>query len=288
LRRLSFTVEGLAVNTKLLIVVLFGVLLAAGFGATLLVQDARHESADRSTEDGTLQALTTRIGQLEHQITTQGQELTMLRDRLDVRDQPLPTRPANDSVSEAAKDVTVERAVVQAAPSLVAPDGEASPVLEKSVRAVMDRVKDEEKQAELAKEKEQREKRVKDRVDRLTPELGLDAYQVSQLNKILVETDEKMAALRGNWRGGGIGFDPTQGNPFAEIMSQREEQLKLVLSSSQLEKLDESDPGRRWMRGPQNNDPNQPQRNRNNRNGNIRRNANDPNATQSGNGNGNG
>jgi hypothetical protein len=277
------------VNTKLLIVVLFGVLLAAGFGATLLVQDSRRDGADRSTEDGTLQALTTRISQLEHQLATQGQELTMLRDRFEVRDQPLPAHPADTSVTEAAKDVQVERAVVQAAPSLVAPDGEASPVLEKSVRAVMDRVKDEEKQAELAKEKEQREKRVKDRVDRLTPELGLDAYQASQLNKILVETDEKMAALRGNWRGGGVGFDPTQGNPFADIMAQREDQLKLVLSSSQLEKLDESDPGRRWMRGMQNNDPNQPQRNRNNiRNPNNRRNNNgntDPNATQSGNGN---
>jgi len=255
------------VNTKLLIVVLFGVLLAAGFGATMWVQESKHDG-DRAGDDGDVQALVGRIAQLERQLSSQGQELSALRERIDLRDQPLPGRAADEAVSEAAKEVKVDRAVVQAPPNLVAPNGEPSPVLEKSVRAVMDRVKDEEKQAEVAREKEAREKRVKDRVERLTPDLGLDAYQASQLTKILIDTDEKMAGLRGNMRQGPMGFDPTQANPFAEIMTQREEQLKVVLSSSQLEKLDESEPGRRWMRGLQNNDPNQ--RNANGQNGNTR------------------
>ncbi|MFO0983092.1 MAG: hypothetical protein U1E76_15410 [Planctomycetota bacterium] len=46
---------------------------------------------------------------------------------------------------------------------------------------------------------------MKDRVDRLTPELGLDAYQSSQLTAVLLETDEKFNALRGNGRPGGFG-----------------------------------------------------------------------------------
>jgi hypothetical protein len=226
--------------------------------------------------------------QLERQLASQGQELSALREKLAIRGDPLPPRE-DTSVSEASHDVKMERAVVQAPVGLVASDGQASPVLEKSVRAVIDRVKDEEKQAQLAKDKEQREKRVKDRVEKLTPDLGLDGYQAGQLTKVLIDTDEKLAALRNGFRQGGggpggPGFDPTQPNPFTDIMTQRDEQLKLVLSSSQMEKLDESDPSRRWMRNMQNNnDPNQRGRNGNG-NGGRRNNGN--NAASNNNGNG--
>jgi hypothetical protein len=238
------------VNHKLLLVVVFGLLLAAGFGATLWLDDSHRATAD---QQGDLRddehELTLRLAAMEKQLASQGEQLRSLRERLDLRDAPLPAR-STETVAEEPTSAKVQRAVVQAAQQpLVAANGEPTPVLEQSVRAVMERVKDEEKLAEIEREKLARERRVKERVERLAPELGLDAYQTSQLTNIFIDTEEKLSGLRNTWRQGAAGFDPAQGNPFAEIMTARDEKLKLVLSGSQMEKLSDSEPGRRWMQG---------------------------------------
>jgi chorismate mutase len=184
-------------------------------------------------------------------MASQQQELRELREQMELGiDSVPPTQRAGEvkPANESPKDVNVERTVVQAAPTLVAPNGDPTPTLEHSMRAVVEEVKDEEKQARLERNKEAREKRVKDRVSRVTPELGLDAYQAGQLNKVLLDAEEKLADLRSSMRQPDAGTSSSQRDRLAEIMAQRDQQLKTVLSGSQMEKLADTEPRRRWTR----------------------------------------
>jgi hypothetical protein len=40
-----------------------------------------------------------------------------------------------------------------------------------------------------------------------------------------------------------------QANPMRTMLEERDEKLRLVLSASQMEKLEELEPARRWLRG---------------------------------------
>ncbi|TAH37314.1 MAG: hypothetical protein EYC70_10095 [Planctomycetota bacterium] len=240
-------------SNGLLVLLCAGSGLAGGFtGALLLGGSAAPAPSESAPEESASQpeaAVERRVQDLEDSIQGLYAGLSGLQEEVRSRRVAAPAEPAKP----------IEADGLAYAPDRLAASGadpEFEALVDARVEAVIEAREEEERQAREAREAQMREEWMARRVDRLAEALGLTAFQKSEVDRVLRDSESQRQTYFRELRESGS-FDREQiGEAMRKSREGTEAQLSMVLTPDQMQLYREQDPqgfgGDRvgdWMRG---------------------------------------
>lgn len=215
--------------------------LSAGFVTTFLAGEPAPAAQPSLTPGApaTAGADSTQLGELSEQLTSLSMRLAVLENRASERVEAV----AMEGTGELETSARLE----QLLNTLSSPGSAVDPLFQSKVAAAIDRIEDEKAQEREREEFEEIQQEVLERLDKLQPELGLDAAQRSSMETLLVDSRVKRNELfRAMREGGDFSRDS-----FRELRDETETALSGILSPTQLESYEASERSERgWGRGP--------------------------------------